>query len=406
MDRFDFFIAYAGPDRRQAQQLSWALQDESCDVFLDTQGLVPGVPWPSRLREALQASRATVVLVSSHTAAAFYQQEEIIRSISLARQHPQAHTVIPVMLEQLPDGPTHMPYGTGILQALDATRAGGLKRVAVELATWLADQDRQEAPTVPLSVANYQALGAALRLDRYPQWSGVLEAISHPGHLFFLLHGPRHQNVGLFVERIQRFLSAETRQHHAVFRVRFSWEGVTARCGADWLRHLRLALALDGQGDAKSCLERAAREQAVFLMLGLRPLDRLDAEQQSGLQEFIEVALPELLHEAQPRNDIRVLLALDYEDAASQPNELPHLVQQADAWGRQAQATGQLRYLPLPPVKLPTWEDVAHYVVGVNPPPSTETVAALRTEYSRLTSGRPLSYQELADIIDRYLQDA
>ncbi len=47
MDRFDFFIAYAGPDRRQAQQLSWALQDESCDVFLDTQGLVPGAPWPS-----------------------------------------------------------------------------------------------------------------------------------------------------------------------------------------------------------------------------------------------------------------------------------------------------------------------------------------------------------------------
>ena len=31
-------------------------------------------------------------------------------------------------------------------------------------------------------------------------------------------------------------------------------------------------------------LERAARQQALFIILGLRPLDQLDAEQQNGLQ--------------------------------------------------------------------------------------------------------------------------
>src|SRR5438093_5617024 len=59
---YDFFIAYATPDRRQAQDLCWCLQDHSCKVFLDVKDLSPGALWPLVLREALEASRAIVVL--------------------------------------------------------------------------------------------------------------------------------------------------------------------------------------------------------------------------------------------------------------------------------------------------------------------------------------------------------
>ena len=62
MSHYDFFIAYASPDRQQARQLSWSLQDESrrlqdesCKVFLDTQGIALGMPWPTQLRVALEA---------------------------------------------------------------------------------------------------------------------------------------------------------------------------------------------------------------------------------------------------------------------------------------------------------------------------------------------------------------
>src|SRR5262249_41555289 len=143
-------------------------------------------------------------------------------------------------------------------------------------------------------------------------------------HWLFLLHGPHQQNVGLFVERIQRYLSSETRHPHLVCRVRFNWEGVTARCGADWVRHVRLALRTDD--NPRGNLAYAGRRQALFLILGLRPLDRLDAEQQNGLQEFIEVSLPALLREAQPQHEVRVLLPLEYEETASAA-ELPPLVQ-------------------------------------------------------------------------------
>src|SRR5262249_24169547 len=129
---------YASPDRQQAQHLSWFLQDQSCTVFLDVECLAPGAPWPHTMGEALEASRVIVVLVSSHTVHAIYQQEEIVRAMQLARDRPGAYTVIPVILDKLPQGTMSMPYGTSSLQAPDATRPGGLKRVAVELAAWLA----------------------------------------------------------------------------------------------------------------------------------------------------------------------------------------------------------------------------------------------------------------------------
>jgi hypothetical protein len=254
-----------------------------------------------------------------------------------------------------------------------------------------------------LSQANYQALGAASRLDRYPHWSGVLEACGRGGHIFFLLHGPRQQNVGLFVERIQRYLSSEARERHRVYYVPFSVEGVTPRNGADWLRHMRVALT--ERANPRGSLSQAAQHQPLFLILGLRPLDRLDATQQHGLQAFIETELPELLRRERPPHDVRVLLALDY-DMTTASAGVPSLVQQAQRWGRTAQDSGALRYCPLPPVTLPTWLDVEHYIATTTLAPAPDTLAALREEYQRLTSGRSSTYQELADLIDRYLQDA
>ena len=92
----------------------------------------------------MEASRATVVLVSTQADDAFYQQEEIVRAIQLARDKPGTHTVIPVILEKLPQGAVSMPFGMSSLQAQDATRAGGLQRVAAELVAWLNDHQRDD----------------------------------------------------------------------------------------------------------------------------------------------------------------------------------------------------------------------------------------------------------------------
>jgi hypothetical protein len=74
--------------------------------------------------------------VSAHTDDAWYQQEEIVRALELARDKPETHTVIPVILDEQSRGPACMPYGVSILQALDATQPGGLQLVATELYAW------------------------------------------------------------------------------------------------------------------------------------------------------------------------------------------------------------------------------------------------------------------------------
>ena len=166
----DFFIAYATPDRQQAEKLCWFLQDDGCKVFLDVQALRPGASWGPVLREALKASRVIVVLVSTHADDAFYQQEEIGRAIQLARDMPQPPTVIPVLLEKLPQGAVSMPYGVSSLHALDATKPGDLKRVAAELVAWLKEsqlnpKQRKVADAVIEAVNNF--VGTTIILIRH-----------------------------------------------------------------------------------------------------------------------------------------------------------------------------------------------------------------------------------------------
>src|SRR5271154_3944454 len=104
--RYDFFIAYAGPDRETAEQLSDLLQERSVP-FLDCRVLQFGDDWDRELALAQRRSKITVVLVSSRTSDAFYEREEIAAAIALARRDPEGHRVVPVYL----DTSAEVPYG-------------------------------------------------------------------------------------------------------------------------------------------------------------------------------------------------------------------------------------------------------------------------------------------------------
>jgi hypothetical protein len=83
---FDVFIAYASPDAAYAKRLYSVLTAVGHSVFLDTESLLGGDPWPLRIKRAQQASLLTVVLISDRFDAAYFQQEEILEAIELARE--------------------------------------------------------------------------------------------------------------------------------------------------------------------------------------------------------------------------------------------------------------------------------------------------------------------------------
>jgi hypothetical protein len=113
-------------------------------VFLDERTLDPGDRSGARIPAAQRASRATVILVSSHADAEWYLADEVVTAIALHRAAPELHRLVPVLLE--PD--VAMPYGLSHVQAIDAAAAGGLAGVAARLRGVTA---RMRGPLAPQS---------------------------------------------------------------------------------------------------------------------------------------------------------------------------------------------------------------------------------------------------------------
>ncbi|HEX3480706.1 MAG TPA: toll/interleukin-1 receptor domain-containing protein [Kofleriaceae bacterium] len=125
---YDLFLAHPSADKPSARALHDLLQPD-LRVFLDERSLPPGAHWDQAIPAAQRASRATVVLISSHADTAWYLRDEIVTAIALHRAEPAAHGLVPVLLEP----GAALPYGLSHVQALDAAAEGGLAGVAARL---------------------------------------------------------------------------------------------------------------------------------------------------------------------------------------------------------------------------------------------------------------------------------
>lgn len=157
---WDFFIAYASPDRMAAETL-YEMLSPSFRVFLDRRNIVPGDDWSSRLSAAQSLAAVTLVLISSRTDSAYYQREEIARAIELARG--EKHWVVPILLDE-PADPVHLPYGLRLKQAVSVTEAGGLAGVAERLKNALRHRMAMPAKEIQQRYAARAVVERALRL--------------------------------------------------------------------------------------------------------------------------------------------------------------------------------------------------------------------------------------------------
>jgi Effector-associated domain 1/TIR domain len=135
---WDLFLAHAGGDAKPAEDL-YALLSGTCRVFLDKKSVLLGDDWDLAIARAQQASRITVVLVSSKYPGAYYLREEIALAIAMARRDAEAHRVVPVFLDGLPTDAGGIPYGLRLKNGIDAVAVGGMPAVAAELAKLLGE---------------------------------------------------------------------------------------------------------------------------------------------------------------------------------------------------------------------------------------------------------------------------
>ncbi len=109
---WDYFIAYATPDREVATRVYELLRGSQ--VFLDYVCLPPGTPWPAQIAAAHDQSHCTVLIVTEAIGQAWYTQSEYVRAIEMVREG--RHVMVPLLY-----GPrAKPPYGTELLQAVTA----------------------------------------------------------------------------------------------------------------------------------------------------------------------------------------------------------------------------------------------------------------------------------------------
>jgi hypothetical protein len=386
----EFFICYPSPNRDAANALSWFLQDRKRLVVLDTEAIALGEAWDAKLSTELEQASVAVVLVSSNSAQAYYQREEISRAIRLARKASDRRHVVPVMLPGATEA--DLPYGLSIVQGLDASKSGGLERIA----QILDEKFPKREVSAPI-LRRDQVLGAALRLDRVKAWADIATASLVADNSLFLFHGRRNQAVGLFQERIQRFFAEEVNAPQLVCRAPFKIDGQAPRAGVDWLAHLRDALACTGSLAPE--IARLVQQQPLFVMLGELPLplDRLSEEHFAALGDFLTEHLPALLKQAGVQRRMTVMMVFDYlEKPIARLERLGEL-------GRKAAATGWLRFRPLPEASLPTWGEVKDYLEDyLQPRPTPAVITNFEQVYMKLIVDPNLAFEELAREIDSW----
>jgi hypothetical protein len=130
--RWDFFLAHAGADRRDAEELHGHLAGQA-RVFLDSRCLLLGDDWDRELSRAQRNALVTVVLVSGQSEHAYYEREEIAHAIEMARHDPTSHRLVPVFLDRSSASRRDIPYGLRLKHGVNVEDAGGLAGVANKL---------------------------------------------------------------------------------------------------------------------------------------------------------------------------------------------------------------------------------------------------------------------------------
>jgi hypothetical protein len=128
---WDFLIAHSSKDTALAEQLFEYLTDpHGCS--LDVRSLEPGMDWDVELAAAQRRAKATIVLVSAHTDAAYYQRVEIRQAIDLARP-PGTHLVVPLITVDDAKEGLASQYGLSLKQSLTLSAALSLEAAALRL---------------------------------------------------------------------------------------------------------------------------------------------------------------------------------------------------------------------------------------------------------------------------------
>ena len=199
---WDFFVAYPGERRHEAESLVAILRQGGSRAFWDGD-IARSDAFSSAIPEALLNSRVIVVLLGENLDPRSCLADEIAMAVDVARKPGSGRRVVPVYLDGRPARMQDRPYGLVRLPGIDVCSEGGLEG-AVRL---LHNELRSVGDAVvvaPLTLLPHepaadrqrrtQLYDTLCRLTR-PQFESVVHALGVPHQALAPFDAPQSQRV-------------------------------------------------------------------------------------------------------------------------------------------------------------------------------------------------------------------
>lgn len=252
----------------------------------------------------------------------------------------------------------------------------------------------------------------ALMLDRTLYWKTLKDACeSDEPVIATIIHGASHQNLGLFLKRVQRYFNSRTGRRHRTVAVDSDRDFQRTATPEDWGARIRSALGVSDLSLSEA-LEYATEHEAAMLIFshGSGTLRQrgdgesvgLDDDEQRGFVEFIRSYLPDAIQEAELAHPLRIVVPIEYP---------PYEVEADDPLYRGVcdamEAALGVKFVPVQALSLPSWEDVwesikAEFKLSEQEPPAGAG-ARCKSVYDECMANK-CSFAELAAAIGEALK--
>jgi adenylate cyclase len=120
----DIFISYSRKDSEQALQLAERLQGEGMSVWIDQRGIEAAKSWSAEIVNAIEASKAFLVLLSSHS----IESDNVARELSLAFESKRP--MLPVAIEDV-NLPANFKYPLAGIQRVAYTQHDAITQALI-----------------------------------------------------------------------------------------------------------------------------------------------------------------------------------------------------------------------------------------------------------------------------------
>ncbi|WP_437307900.1 metallophosphoesterase [Sorangium sp. So ce388] len=288
----------------------------------------------------------------------------------------------------------------------DAFRSQEVERLH---ALWRKEEPESAAPPLPAPVVTRptpmddpdskrggEALHTSIVLDRTVPWRTLLDLCGKGDkkHRVFLVHGSVDQDVHLFIQRIQSYLSVECGRQHVVLKVEQRLDTTTARTAQEWERAMLRAAGAAKATFKDTLSQRAARAPLLicFTRPGGHPLRGLDEVSAKGLADgvvsLLDGALAELGRTL--KNPVRIVLPIEHTPADA---GVVHSL------ALKLQGARRLQLHQLPELRFPPWEEVERHIKDEHPAADAGIVAACREIHASIEASPHRTLQQLGDAL-------